>query len=82
MKSKGAGLTKSVLKPSGLERSRFGSEATLGTFFGKTVIPDECLRSRYQRRYGLVSQGIPLITAEKTTTPWVTKLGDRIEAVR
>ena len=29
-----------------------------------------------------LSRGIPLITAEKTTTTWVTKLRDRIEAVR
>jgi predicted nucleic acid-binding protein len=30
----------------------------------------------------LFSRNIPLITAEKTTTPWVTKLRDRIESVR
>jgi len=29
-----------------------------------------------------LSKDIPLITAEKTTTTWVTKLRDRIEAVR
>jgi predicted nucleic acid-binding protein len=29
-----------------------------------------------------LSRGIPLITAEKTTTPWVVKLGDQIEPVR
>lgn len=29
-----------------------------------------------------LSRDIPLITAEKTTTSWVTKLRDRIEAVR
>jgi predicted nucleic acid-binding protein len=29
-----------------------------------------------------LSRDIPLITAEKTTTTWVTKLRDRIEAVR
>jgi predicted nucleic acid-binding protein len=29
-----------------------------------------------------LSKDIPLITAEKTTTTWVTKLGDRIESVR
>jgi predicted nucleic acid-binding protein len=29
-----------------------------------------------------LSRDIPLITAEKTTTPWVTKLRDRIESVR
>jgi predicted nucleic acid-binding protein len=29
-----------------------------------------------------LSRGIPLITAEKTTTAWVTKLRDRIELVR
>ena len=25
---------------------------------------------------------VPLLTAEKTTTPWVVKLGDRVESVR
>ncbi len=29
-----------------------------------------------------LSRDIPLITAEKTTTAWVTKLRDRIEAVK
>jgi len=29
-----------------------------------------------------LSKDIPLITAEKTTTAWVTKLRDRIESVR
>lgn len=29
-----------------------------------------------------LSRGVPLITAERTTTPWVVKLGDQIEAVR
>ncbi len=29
-----------------------------------------------------LSKDIPLITAEKTTTTWVTKLRDRIESVR
>jgi predicted nucleic acid-binding protein len=29
-----------------------------------------------------LSRDIPLVTAEKTTTTWVTKLRDRIEAVR
>jgi predicted nucleic acid-binding protein len=29
-----------------------------------------------------LSRDIPLITAEKTTTAWVTKLRDRIESVR
>ena len=29
-----------------------------------------------------LSRNIPLITAEKTTTPWVTKLRNRIESVR
>lgn len=29
-----------------------------------------------------LSRDIPLITAQKTTTAWVTKLRDRIEAVR
>jgi predicted nucleic acid-binding protein len=29
-----------------------------------------------------LSRAIPLITAEKTTTAWVTKLGDRVEAIR
>jgi len=29
-----------------------------------------------------ISRSIPLITAEKTTTPWVVKLKDRIELVR
>jgi predicted nucleic acid-binding protein len=29
-----------------------------------------------------LSRDIPLITAEKTTTAWVTKLRDRIEPVR
>ena len=29
-----------------------------------------------------LSRGVPLITAEKTTTGWVAKLGDRIETVR
>jgi predicted nucleic acid-binding protein len=29
-----------------------------------------------------LSRDIPLITAEKTTTSWVTKLRDRIEAVK
>ena len=29
-----------------------------------------------------LSRSIPLITAEKTTTGWVARLGDRIEAVR
>jgi len=29
-----------------------------------------------------VNAYIPLVTAEKTTTTWVTKLRDRIEAVR
>ena len=29
-----------------------------------------------------LSRDVPLITAEKTTTTWVTKLRDRIEAVR
>lgn len=29
-----------------------------------------------------LSRGFPLITAEKTTTAWVVKLRDRIEAVR
>ena len=29
-----------------------------------------------------LSRGAHLITAEKTTTAWVAKLGDRIEAVR
>ena len=29
-----------------------------------------------------LSRDIPLITAEKTTTPWVTKLKNRIESVR
>lgn len=29
-----------------------------------------------------LSRNVPLITAEKTTTPWVVKLRDRIEPVR
>jgi len=29
-----------------------------------------------------VSRDIPLITAEKTTTPWVTKMAQRIRSVR
>lgn len=29
-----------------------------------------------------LSRNVPLITAERTTTPWVSKLGKRIEAVR
>jgi len=29
-----------------------------------------------------ISRSIPLITAEKTTTPWVTRLRDRIEFVK
>lgn len=29
-----------------------------------------------------LEQGIPLLTAEKTTTPWVVKLGKQIEPVR
>ena len=29
-----------------------------------------------------LSHDVPLVTAEKTTTPWVVKLKDRIEAVR
>ena len=29
-----------------------------------------------------LSRGVQLITAERTTTPWVVKLGDRIEPVR
>jgi predicted nucleic acid-binding protein len=29
-----------------------------------------------------LARGIPLITAERTTAPWVTKLGDQIERVR
>jgi predicted nucleic acid-binding protein len=29
-----------------------------------------------------LSRGIPLITAERTTTSWVVKLGDKIEPVR
>ena len=29
-----------------------------------------------------IARDVPLITAEKTTTGWVAKIGDRIEAVR
>lgn len=29
-----------------------------------------------------LSKGLPLITAEKTTTAWVAKLADRVEVVR
>ena len=29
-----------------------------------------------------LSRGVPLITAERTTTSWVVKLGDQIEPVR
>jgi predicted nucleic acid-binding protein len=29
-----------------------------------------------------LAQDIPLVTAERTTTRWVTKLGDRVRAVR
>ncbi len=29
-----------------------------------------------------LEQDLPLVTAERTTTPWVVKLGDRVESVR
>lgn len=29
-----------------------------------------------------LDQGIPLLTAERTTTPWVVKLGKQVEPVR
>jgi len=29
-----------------------------------------------------LSLDIPLLTAERTTTPWVVKMGDRVESVR
>lgn len=29
-----------------------------------------------------LARDVPLVTAEKTTTPWVVKLGARVEAVR
>ena len=53
----------------------------------KRVIMDTALEygaTAYDAVYiGLsLSRDIPLITAEKTTTPWVTKLRERIEAVK
>ena len=52
----------------------------------KRVVMDTALEygaTAYDAVYiGLaISRDIPLITAEKTTTPWVTKLRERIEAV-
>jgi predicted nucleic acid-binding protein len=29
-----------------------------------------------------LSRGVPLITAERTTTSWVVKMGEQIESVR
>lgn len=38
----------------------------------------------YDAVYITLAEGLdlPLLTAERTTTPWVVRLGDRIEAVR
>lgn len=67
---------------------RSDCEVTRTIFSETTVTHGECLLQYGATAYDAVymsfclSKNLPLITAEKTTTAWVTKLRDRIEAAR